>query len=621
MPDSLHGPARERIDPVEFEKLRRGGALITDGRRGRPRYFQGQFLTAQDLTRDQSYFLARQADLGRATGSGILRGLQVTAGPNATTLRIESGHGVTPAGELVLLGDAITPDVADIPEIERLDAAFGLRRIPNEPLRTRTGLFVVALRPVEFTANPTASYPTSVTGARGIEDGDIIEAVAITLIPYPVRGAAEDASLVRARVAREIFVEGVTRGLPEQALPLAMVALNHGTIEWLDVFLVRREIGLTHEDVLGLGFSPRALREMQLLQYRNHLREVLAVRSATGQGARFAATEHFHALPPAAELPSAAIDPVQLTQSYFPPEVDVRLSLIAEDELPALIEESYLLPPIDLTLSGEDQESTSVLALVAVPRAELRRLSVSLTPSELRLTRAVPTVLAQRRPLDILRSLPRLVPPAPLPEPVADSPWRQLLARASTIWYVRQRNLSYESSIVGVPLRVHVDEWDDERNMVDRLVEQGLRNRFTHLKTRGTAEGDAEMVFLLTSPKFERSRTVMDGALRELDEPERLDKSTVLGVSERFAHPDLGLGIQQLEQERPALAEATLSGALAKSLKVPEIDGIARRLDPAGRALFAQQLEAAAGTGREAPAAVAAVVETWSQPQPPGQPQ
>jgi hypothetical protein len=611
MANALHGPDRERIDPVEFETLRRGGALITDGRRHRPRYFQGRFLTAQDLTRDQSYFLARQADLGRATGTGILRGLHVTQGPGATTLRIDSGHGVTPAGELVLLGEPITPDIADIPEIERLDAAFGLRRIPNEPLRTRTGLFVVALRPVEFTANPTASYPTSLTGPRGIEDGDIIEAVAVTLIPYPSRGGAEDADLVRARVAREIFVEGVTRGLPEQALPLAMVALNHGTLEWVDMFLVRREIGLTHEDVLGLGFSPRALREMQLLQYRNHLHETLAVRAATGQGTRFAAGEHFLALPPAGEMPAAAIDPEQLTQSFFPPEVDVRLSLIAEDELPALIEASYLLPPIDLTLRGEDQESTSVLALVPVPRPELRRLLLSLTTSVLRLTRIVPTTLAQRRPLDVLRSLPRLVAPPPLPEPVADSPWRQLLARSPTLWYVRERNLAHEQTIIGVPLRVHVDEWDDERNMVDRLVTQGLRNRFTHLKTRGTAEGDAEMVFLLTSPKFERSRTVMDGALRELDEPERLDKITVLGVGERFAHPDLGLGIQQLEQDRPALAGTTQSGAIARSLRVPEIDALARRLDSTSRALFAQELETAASSGRDAPAAVAALVATW----------
>jgi hypothetical protein len=611
MAEAIHGPKRERIDPVEFENLRRGGALITDGRRHRPRYFQGRFLTAQDLTRDQSYFLARQADLGRATGSGVMRGLFVTQGATATSIIIESGHGVTPAGELVLLGESITTDIADVPEIERLDAAFGLRRIPNESVRTRTGLFVVALRPVEFTANPIASYPTTLTGPRGIEDGDIVEAVAVTLIPYPVRGAAEDADLVRAHVAREIFVEGVTRGLPEQALPLAMVALNHGTIEWVDMFLVRREIGLTHEDTLGLGFSPRAQREMHLLQYRAHLQETLTVRAGTGQGARFSASEHFFALPPAGEMPAAAIDPVLLTQAFFPPEVDVRLSVIAEDELPALIEESYLLPPIDLTLQGEDQESTSVLALVPVPRAELRRLVLSLTSTSVRLTRVVPTTMAQRRPLDVLRSLPRLIAPPPIPEPVTDSPWRQLLARSPVLWYVRERNLAFETTIIGVPLRVHVDEWDDERNMVQRLVDQGLRNRFTHLKTRATAEGDTEMVFLLTSPKFERSRTVMDAALRELEEPERLTKVNVLGIAERFAHPDVGIGIQRIEQDEPTLATPALSAVLARSLRVPEIDAIARRLEPVDRALFAQQIREAASSGRNAPAAIASVVTTW----------
>jgi hypothetical protein len=33
------------------------------------------------------------------------------------------------------------------------------------PLGRRTGLFILALRPVEFTANPIAAYPRSITAA------------------------------------------------------------------------------------------------------------------------------------------------------------------------------------------------------------------------------------------------------------------------------------------------------------------------------------------------------------------------------------------------------------------------------------------------------------------------
>ena len=68
----------------------------------------------------------------------------------------------------------------DLPLSRQLDAAMGLREEPRVPLGRRTGLFILALRPVEFTANPIAAYPRSITGRRTIEDGDIIEATAIT---------------------------------------------------------------------------------------------------------------------------------------------------------------------------------------------------------------------------------------------------------------------------------------------------------------------------------------------------------------------------------------------------------------------------------------------------------
>ena len=155
--DPTRGPARERIDQDEVEALRKAGTLVTDDRRRRPLYFDGRFLAARDLTREQNYFLTRQADLGRAGGAGVVAGLLVTAGETASSLRITAGHGVTTAGELVVLPDTITIQLADIAQIQRLDAAFGLLPIPREPARNRSGLFGVALRPVEFTANPTAA--------------------------------------------------------------------------------------------------------------------------------------------------------------------------------------------------------------------------------------------------------------------------------------------------------------------------------------------------------------------------------------------------------------------------------------------------------------------------------
>ena len=154
------GAARERIAAQDLAALRSAGVLVEDPRRERPRYFDGRFLAARDLIRDQQYFLTREADLGQAAGSGVALGLFVRQGAEAQSLAISPGHGVTPAGELVLLPRTgrwcRSPT---FPAAEQLSARFGLSRLPQPPMRSRTGLFVLGLRPVEFTANPIGAYP------------------------------------------------------------------------------------------------------------------------------------------------------------------------------------------------------------------------------------------------------------------------------------------------------------------------------------------------------------------------------------------------------------------------------------------------------------------------------
>src|SRR5688500_18153797 len=222
------GAARERIAAQDLAALRSAGVLIEDPRRERPRYFDGRFLAARDLIRDQQYFLTREADLGQAAGSGVAFGLGVRQGVAAQTLAISPGHGVTPAGELVLLPRDVIVSLANVPAAEQLSARFGLSRRPQPPLRSRTGLYVVALRPVEFAAHPIGAYPTSITGQRTVEDGDVIEGTAIVLVPWNDDGATDALEARRGRAAHAIFVEGLDRGVSANVLPLAMIAVqNH----------------------------------------------------------------------------------------------------------------------------------------------------------------------------------------------------------------------------------------------------------------------------------------------------------------------------------------------------------------------------------------------------------
>ncbi|HEU4325849.1 MAG TPA: hypothetical protein VFS21_22105 [Roseiflexaceae bacterium] len=481
MPIQNSGPQRHQLptqraeDMQAIEAMRASGALVIDDRRRRPNYFDGRFLTARDLTREQTYFLTRQSDLGRATGPGVVRGLMVeleSQPGGEQLLRIAAGHGLTASGELVLLAEELRLRLSDIPEIERLNARFGLSRVPGAPVRNRTGAFLLALRPVEFTANPIASYPTSITGSRTVENSDIIEAVAVTLMPYGESGGLSPLQR-QAQLARDIFVLNRQGGAPVDALPLALIYLERNQIEWVDPFLVRREVGADRADVLGLGFAPRAVREAHLIQYRRQLQTVQTQRAAASQGQRFAAAEHFQALPPAGQLPKAAINPADFTQVFFPAEIAVDLAIIPEDELAALVEESFLLPPIDLAAGTEALESTSVVVLLPVARASFRALKATLggegalpdSPLVRALRPAVPTLLARSRPLEILTNL-RLarreqlgLPDPQTPASPIDIAWQQALAEPQTqlLWYTRRRNMAYYAAVTGVPLPLASD--------------------------------------------------------------------------------------------------------------------------------------------------------------------
>jgi hypothetical protein len=614
--------AREEADQLKLGRLRESSALVVDDRRRRPLYFDGRFLAARDLTREQQYFLARQADLGRAGGPGVVQGLHVRVsdrpGDRGQALVIAPGHGVTPSGESVVLPDELAVPLADVPSMQQLDAAFGLLRRPAEPARSRTGLFILALRPVEFSANPVASYPTSITDKRTVEDGDIVEGVAASLIPYPDPGGDGELSNRRARTARALFVEGSASGFPVDALPLAMLALERNIIRWLDVAMVRREVGAQHGDVLGLGLAPRAVREAHLLQYDRHLLDVLQERETANRGQRFAASEHFLALPPGGRLPAAAVNTSNFTQSFFPPDVTVDLSIIPDDEVPALLEESLLLPPIDLTLPGEALASTAVLVVLPVPPGRVRALKGTLDRLQRPVPSTAPGLIALRRPLEILRGirLARLPALAPAPaDATQDGAWAAEVSQAASrgdglLWYVRRRNVDYRSDVVGIAVRVTGDETGTENRIVDTLRTLNLEDRVNVLRRDTTALGGAEMLSLLGSRSVADSPLLARAVVHELEvaaetrpaptpEGERppIDRTTILAVSERFAEPGMGEGLRRLEAAEPTLTSEPVVEGLATSMRTAEIDRVARALPESELSGFARALADAATTG------------------------
>ncbi|MGH9563972.1 MAG: hypothetical protein ACRD3S_21175, partial [Terracidiphilus sp.] len=292
MPNYTQGDTRLTLSQADVIAGQTNGSLVLNSQRSRPYWFDGRFLAARDLMREQDYFLQRQSDLGQAAGFSVIHGLMVeTPAANDTsatpdTVIIRAGQGLTPAGELVLMPNDLTVHLSDLPDEQNLDVQFNLASIPNTPLRNRTGAYVIALRPVEFTANPITSYPTSIQGTRTTHDGDIVEATAVALVPYPgpinwTRGSLQDASQLRAALARQIFLNANPSQLSDALLPLAMVYLQRGVIAWIDPYLVRRDTGPEYSG-LRLGLADPAAQQAFLRQYDSQLQETVSTRLASG---------------------------------------------------------------------------------------------------------------------------------------------------------------------------------------------------------------------------------------------------------------------------------------------------------------------------------------------------
>lgn len=603
---------RKKVHVSALEKYRQGGAIVIDHRRSRPRWFDGRFLKAADLNREISYFLTRQDDLAVSGGTGVVEGLRVAAS-GANRIKIGRGYGMTFDGERVFLPREVEINIANIPLAEQINAELGLSRRPLPSLRSLSGIHILALRALTFTANPTASYPVDVEGERRLKDGDVIEATAITLVPYEypmgVSLFAQDSDQAlmahqrRAQIAHSIFTETAENRLPSSTLPLAMLDLRRGAVHWVDNNMVRREMGAVHSDVLGMGFVPRHLRRAHFKQYDEMIGEILDERPS----ARFAASEYFLSLPSAGRMPSAAVDMNTLTQYYFPQSMDVEISVIPEDELATLVEESLLLPPIPVTGEADALAAHAVMIFLPVPRQIFFGLTKELkkapTPVGLRV-KSVRSMFKPRDYIGVFRArLPDFSLPAPPKEaPLAEVNWQALIARERYLWFVRRRNLSYRDEVTGTAVHVMTNEFEDETEMRRFQRKLKLYDDFTHLKVRGSAAADLEMVRLLTIPKFTLKRTAADNApqilmraaLKEFGQVKKLDEKHAASVSLRFADRRMGQGIARVENKiitGTAAQKADKAAKLAEALIVPELDFVAGALAESELTPFTSELE------------------------------
>jgi hypothetical protein len=436
-PQPSAAPLPPLASPVNLPGI---GPTVLAGSSTRPLWFDGRFLAASDLRREQHYFLHRQAIYGQAAGAGVLNGLTVEQPApggqfdTAETIVIRAGVGLTLSGQLVMLSSDLNIELSDLAGEQNLDEQFGLAETPQQPSRTRTGIYIVALRPVQFSANPIASYPSTLQTPRVTHDGDIVEATAVSLVPFDSPVNNFDAALQRAALARQIFVAGAGPSLPSSMLPLAMLSLDRNVIQWIDMYLVRRD-SVSQSSSLRLALPDPATQQAFLMQYNMQLQSVAA--SLAPAAPNFSASQYFEALPAAGAFPFASIDAVHLIQQFFPQQMHVQLSLIPEDELPALIEESMSLPALDLTAPAAVFANYSAYVLVPVSRSVYDSQAGSLPPTPL--NPAFPQ-LAQILPPVRLPPILRLLTAPPATTTQAPAMWQSVIGGMTYGFYVLQRS-------------------------------------------------------------------------------------------------------------------------------------------------------------------------------------
>jgi hypothetical protein len=250
-------------------------------------------------------------------------------------------------------------------------------------------------------------------------------------------------------------------------------------------------------------------------------------------------------------------------------------------------------------LSGEAQESTSVLVAMPVERHRFRRLGASLPTLSRALPAAQPGMIAKRKPVTALNQLllRRTLTPI-LPDVLtADSLWRSELGQQRQLWYLRRRNLHYKAEVTSWSVDMRGEEAVMDKLVTERVASLKLNKRFNALLSRGTSSAKAEVTALMASPLLrEGSATVIKAVVAELEKVETLDSVAVMKVGERFSQPSFGEGLARVEKSEAVAGNNRVVENIAKSGLLPELDRLSLTLPPEELKALTDELAAAGGT-------------------------
>jgi hypothetical protein len=357
---------------------------VVDGGIASVNFFNGRLLTGEDLSREQLAARERRRRFGRALGSGVAYGLELSealgvSGKNRPVLRVEPGLAVNAEGTALELVDRT--DVLLVRDAETNGAPptelFADCQEPGASGYTAGfGVYVLTIGPAE---SGQGRAPTSGLGNvdAACDTNVFVEGVRFRLVRVNVRSAdVATHELLRSHVAARAFGVSVPAhdafarnpfgpppvryGLVDELgasclttaeVPLAVLAWTAAAgIEFVDLWAVRRRLVAPAADrrwPLLVSDRAAAEREAMLLQFQAHALDLAAT---IGSPEDMAARDRFEYLPPVGLLPilGGSNDRGFNAGVFFGDQASTRAELIDAGVVRALMAEGALHDPIEV---------------------------------------------------------------------------------------------------------------------------------------------------------------------------------------------------------------------------------------------------------------------------------
>ncbi|AEG00825.1 hypothetical protein [Methylomonas methanica] len=333
----------------------------------RSNYFDGRLLKAADLTRDQQYLDERLLQTGRVLGSGVVKGLRAELSVSQK-ITVSPGLAITASGRVLESVNSLNIDLTE-------RAAIAV--INQPPLRYfNRGLYALILQYTEKGVGIAETYPADIGQPIEPRINSYEEGVELALVPLRENYPSGSELSTRAALAGKLLPQlQALPEIPDDAVALALLAIDNNIGQWLDRSLLFRPA--------GIHLQSNAVQQLLAAHYEELLADVLNARNWSSLQAAFGAGQFFQWLPPVGSLPKQAVDPEAALQRFFPESFKVSIVPVRKEDLPVLEAEAMLEQPIDLS----QDKNVEIMILAPLADADFnfyaRRLEApTATPAE-----------------------------------------------------------------------------------------------------------------------------------------------------------------------------------------------------------------------------------------------